>query len=219
MQLRKNKETKTGVQGARWRRLDNTGKLFAAVAGEDLSNVFRISAVLKENIRPELLEEALDITLLEFDNFRVKLRKGFFWYYFETNNRQPLVEREEGFPCRYIDPHGSRRFLFRVSYYGKRINFEVFHGLTDGLGALNFIKVLTEHYLELALGEKQTEKEEIEKGSSAVIRMPAEERETDGYLKNYRKRSVRRSSVPYRRTAFVSIWNNSFSLDMMFYMW
>ncbi|MBP3926606.1 MAG: MFS transporter [Clostridium sp.] len=192
MQLRKNKETKTGVQGARWRRLDNTGKLFAAVAGEDLSNVFRISAVLKENIRPELLEEALDITLLEFDNFRVKLRKGFFWYYFETNNRQPLVEREEGFPCRYIDPHGSRRFLFRVSYYGKRINFEVFHGLTDGLGALNFIKVLTEHYLELAPGEKQTEKEEIEKESSAVIRMPAEERETDGYLKNYRKRSVRR---------------------------
>lgn len=192
MQLRNRKETKAGAQGARWRRLDNTGKLFAAVAGEDLSNVFRISAVLKEEIRPELLEEALNMTLLEFEDFRVKLRKGFFWCYFETNNRQPLVEREEGFPCRYIDPHGSRRFLFRVSYYEKRINFEVFHGLTDGLGALQFMKVLTEHYLELSMGERQPGREESTEKSLLSTGSRAMSQETDGYLKNYKKRSGQR---------------------------
>ncbi len=40
-----------------WRRLDNTAKLFAAVSGEDLSSVFRIAAVLKEPVEPELLHK------------------------------------------------------------------------------------------------------------------------------------------------------------------
>ena len=137
------------IQGAAWRRLDNTAKLFAAVSGEDLSSVFRISANLKEAVDPELLHRALLLTLPEFENFRVKLRKGFFWYYFETNDRDPVIEKEQSAPCRFIDPHRAARFPFRVSYFGNRINFEVFHGLTDGLGALRFASRLTEHYLEL----------------------------------------------------------------------
>ena len=42
----KPKKKRLRIQGAAWRRLDNTAKLFAAVSGEDLSSVFRISAVL-----------------------------------------------------------------------------------------------------------------------------------------------------------------------------
>ena len=57
------------IQGAAWRRLDNTAKLFAAVSGEDLSSVFRISANLKEAVDPELLHRALLLTLPEFENF------------------------------------------------------------------------------------------------------------------------------------------------------
>lgn len=153
------------IQGAKWRKLDNTAKLFAAVAGEDLSNVFRLSAVLREDIDPELLQEVLNAALPEFEHFRVKMRKGFFWNYFETNNREPLVEKEDTYPCKYIDPHASHRFPFRVSYYGKRMNLEVFHGLTDGLGALNFLRRLTERYLELS-GERR------EKGAQAGNVMP-----------------------------------------------
>ena len=137
------------IQGAAWRRLDNTAKLFAAVSGEDLSSVFRISANLKEAVDQELLHRALLLTLPEFENFRVKLRKGFFWYYFETNDRDPVIEKEQSAPCRFIDPHRAARFPFRVSYFRNRINFEVFHGLTDGLGALRFASRLTEYYLEL----------------------------------------------------------------------
>jgi len=146
------KKKRPRIQGTEWRRLDNTAKLFAAVSGEDLSSVFRIAAVLKEPVEPELLHRALLFTLPEFENFRVKLRKGFFWYYFETNNRDPVVEEEQSAPCRFIDPHRGERFPFRVSYYGCRINFEVFHGLTDGLGAVGFVSRLTEHYLELKNG-------------------------------------------------------------------
>ena len=49
----KPKKKRLRIQGAAWRRLDNTAKLFAAVSGEDLSSVFRISAVLKEKVDPE----------------------------------------------------------------------------------------------------------------------------------------------------------------------
>ena len=156
------------IQGERWRRLDNTGKLFAAVTGEDLSNVFRLSAVLTEEIRPDPLHRALELTLEEYENFRVRLRKGFFWDYFETNNWEPLVEEETGVPCKYIDPHENRRFPFRVSYYQNRINLEVFHGLTDGLGGLNFMKALTENYLDVVSGQdlKVQAGEEIQTGDA-----------------------------------------------------
>ena len=164
------------IQGAAWRRLDNTAKLFAAVSGEDLSSVFRIAAVLKEPVEPELLHKALLLTLPEFENFRVKLRKGFFWYYFETNNRDPVVEEEQSAPCRFIDPHWGERFPFRVSYYGCRINFEVFHGLTDGLGAVGFVSRLTEHYLEL----KNSLPTEIRKREFSPMK-------ADDYLRYYKK--------------------------------
>ena len=44
-----------------------------------------------------------------------------------------------------------------MTYYGCRINLEVFHSLTDGNGALNFLKELTYQYLRLShpeLGEQ-----------------------------------------------------------------
>ncbi len=136
----------------RWRRLDNTAKIFPVIANENVSQVFRISVTLKEKVDEKLLEQALVDILPEIRNFRVRLRRGLFWYYFEENDRIPQVKRENTYPCRFIDPHGNQRFLFRVTYYEKRINLEVFHALTDGLGAVNFLKCLTRQYLRLAAG-------------------------------------------------------------------
>ena len=59
------------------------------------------------------------------------------------------MEQEGSWPCRYIDPKSNQLYLFRVSYYGTRINLEVFHAVTDGMGAVNFLKELTAGYLEL----------------------------------------------------------------------
>ena len=174
------------VQGARWRRLDNTGKLFAMVTGEDLSNVFRVSAVLKETVDPERLRLALIRTLPEFDAFRVKLRRGFFWNYFETNTREPAVEEETPYPCRLIEPHGNEMYLFRVSYFGNRINLEVFHALTDGMGAMNFLKRLVEQYLEPEEGKQSvsTDGENSEKQGNSVQEVIGAD---DRYLTHYRR--------------------------------
>ena len=107
----------------RWDRLDNTAHLFPVIAGESMSNVYRISVTLKEEIDPELLQKALDMVLPKFDGFNLRLRQGVFWYYFEENGKAaPKVRMENNFPCRYIQQNKNRSYMFRVTYYKCRIN-------------------------------------------------------------------------------------------------
>ena len=92
----------------------------------------------------------LDIMLPKMDGFNLRLRMGVFWYYFEDNpNPAPRVMQEDMGPCQYINPLLNREYLFRVLYYERRISLEVFHALTDGNGALMFLKELVYQYLRL----------------------------------------------------------------------
>ena len=132
----------------KWDKLDNTANLFPVIVSENVSNVYRISVTLTEDIDAELLQKALDKILPFFDVFNHKLKNGIFWYYFEANNQPaPRVIPEDTYPCLYINPYTNNEYLFRVTYYQKRINLEVFHVLTDGNGALIFLKELTYQYL------------------------------------------------------------------------
>ena len=129
----KQKKTRSMPRQIRWDKLDNTAHLFPSIAGENMTNVYRISVTLKEDIQKEYLQQALDMVLPKFDGFNVRLRTGVFWYYFEENGKKaPRVTEETMFPCRFIQPNRNHNYLFRVTYYKKRINLEVFHVLTDG---------------------------------------------------------------------------------------
>ena len=169
------------TQETKWRRLDNTAKLFPVITDESLSNVFRVSATLKEEIVPEILQRALEEIIVWFDGFNVRLRRGFFWYYFETNKKVPRIEEESTYPCKFIDPQSNQQFLFRVSYYKKRINFEVFHAITDGMGAMNFLKELTYHYIDLKKAQERGEKITLRQSRYCILDIE------DSYLKNYKK--------------------------------
>lgn len=168
-------------QHTKWRGLDNTAKIFPVITNERLSNVFRVSATLKQEVVPQLLQQALEDIIPWFDGFNVRLRRGFFWYYFETNKKVPVIEKETTYPCKYIDPNSNRHFLFRVSYYEKRINLEVFHAITDGMGAINFLKELTYHYLDLIKSSDSIEKGYIRPSRECILNVE------DSYLKNYKK--------------------------------
>ena len=134
----------------RWEKLDNTAHLFPVIAGEQMSNVYRISVTLSELIDPELLQLALDTLLPKFDGFNLRLRRGVFWHYFEENGKKaPRVTEENTFPCRFIHGTKNNSYMFRVTYYKYRINLEVFHVLTDGMGGVNFLRELTYQYLRL----------------------------------------------------------------------
>lgn len=166
----------------RWERLDNTANLFPVIATENMTNVYRMSVTLFDDIVPELLEQAVERILPFFDNFRFKMKKGIFWYYFEENLKPfPGVKEEEEYPCSFINIYENNGYLFRVTYYKKRINLEVFHALADGSGALNFLRELTYQYLRLS------KPEELEgKVVDGLYKNTSLDRE-DSYLKNYKK--------------------------------
>ena len=164
----------------RWERLDNTAHLFPIIATDDMSNVYRISVTLSEEVDPELLQNALDKTLPHFPGFNMRMRKGFFWYYFEENTKlAPVVCEEDTYPCQFIVENRNRNYQFRVTYYKKRINMEVFHALTDGMGTINFLKELTYQYLRLKYPEKFAERQ-----LSSDTSLNRE----DSFMRNYRKK-------------------------------
>ena len=178
--VKKKKRIKKPPRQIRWEKLDNTAHLFPVIAGEDTSNVFRVSATLTDLVDPKLLQKALDIVLPKFDSFNLRLRRGVFWHYFEENGKPaPKVRLESEYPCRYIYPNRNRSYLFQVTYYKYRINLEVFHVLTDGMGAVGFLKELVYQYLRLAvpsLGEQTRD----------ALRSDTTLNREDSFLKNYR---------------------------------
>lgn len=177
---------KKGYQGKTWRRLDNTAKLFPMIANENLSNVFRVSAVLNEMVEPDILQQALKDMITWFPGFRVRLRRGFFWYYFEINRREPIIEKEASYPCKYIDPRSNQMFLFRVSYYERRINLEVFHAITDGMGAVNFLRELTYRYIDIMRNQAYSPGKP---SNTCVLGVE------DSYLRNYKKTGKQKYSA------------------------
>lgn len=166
---------------SRWDKLDNTANLFPVIVSESVSNVYRISVTLKEDIDPELLQKAVNKVLPYFDVFNSKLKRGIFWYYFEANPKEaPRVKPEKNYPCLYINPYNNNEYLFRVTYFEKRINLEVFHVLTDGNGALAFLKEITYQYLRYKYPKL------LDTGNNLLQTDTSLDKE-DSYVKNYRR--------------------------------
>ena len=164
----------------RWQKLDNTALLFPAIAGENMTNVYRISVTLKEAVNPKVLQQALDMILPKFDGFNVRLRSGLFWYYFEENGKKaPRVTEETLFPCRYIHANRNRSYLFHVTYYENRINLEVFHVLADGMGGMTFLRELTYQYLRLMHEDLRQQFSDVFSGETALS-------VEDSFVKNYK---------------------------------
>jgi NRPS condensation-like uncharacterized protein len=132
-----------------WSRLDNASKIFPATCNEKDTKVFRLSCELYEKVEPDILQKSLDITLEDFPLYKSVLRRGVFWYYFEISDIKLKVE-EEALPiCAPIYNMERRNLLFRVLYFNNRISVEIFHALSDGTGAIWFLKTLAYHYLSI----------------------------------------------------------------------
>lgn len=133
-----------------WYKLDLSAIVYPTLQRSDFSSVYRLSVVLKETIDPELLQQALDMTLPRFPTYKVAIRKGLFWRYLEPNNRPgPYVREDIKNPCMPMPFKGSNRYLIRVYYYGNRIALEAHHCLGDGTGGMCLLQTLTATYLGL----------------------------------------------------------------------
>ena len=136
----------------RWMRLDNAAKIYPAARRENWSSLFRLSMTLTEDVDVAVLQSALDVTVRRFPSFAARLRRGVFWYYLQQLQYAPQVQPEYSYPVTKMSRDEIRKCAFRVIAYRNRIALEVFHSLTDGNGALVFLKSLVAEYLQQKYG-------------------------------------------------------------------
>ena len=124
-----------------WVRLDNAAKIYPAARRRNWSNVFRQSATLIENIDKDVLSSALSVVVKRFPTIASRLRRGMFWYYLQEIEFPPEIMEEYSYPLTFMNKKETRKCAFRVIVYKNRIAVEFFHSLTDGSGALIFLKL------------------------------------------------------------------------------
>mgnify|MGYP004639945369 FL=1 len=140
------------ARSLRWMRLDNAAKIYPAAKRRNWNNFFRLSATLTEPVDTEVLRRALDVTVRRFPSIAVRLRRGAFWYYLEEIPKAPAIQAEKSCPLAHAPFYEVRQCAFRVLVYHERIAVEFFHALTDGTGALVFLKSLLAEYLSQKYG-------------------------------------------------------------------
>ena len=140
---------------SQWRKLDNAALAFPAVTGKNDTRVFRFYCKLKEEVDGDILQQALERTIEKYPLYQAVLRKGLFWFYLEQREIKATVKKEDRPPCSKLYIPDKKSLLFEVSYEKERINFEVFHALTDGTGAMKFLKELVKNYLIYAHTEQE----------------------------------------------------------------
>lgn len=131
-----------------WYKLDSVGKFYASISSKQIPNVFRYSCILNCDIDENVLQSALNNTIELYPNFNVNLKKGIFWYYLDETHKKFKVTKEN-LPICFRIYNNDDDFLYRVSYYKNKINFEVSHILSDGRGSVEFFKVLISNYLKI----------------------------------------------------------------------
>lgn len=133
-----------------WYKLDLSAIVYPTLQRRDFSSVYRLSVVLKEEIKPGILQQAVHITMGRFPTYKTAIRKGLFWRYLEPNERPgPFVEEDIKNPCMPMPFKANNRYLVRIYYYKNRISLEAHHCLGDGTGGMCVLQTLTATYLRL----------------------------------------------------------------------
>lgn len=184
----------------RWYKLDNAAKVFPSVSNEENSAVYRVSAILTEEINPEILQKAVNHIYDRFAMFFVRLGKGLFWYYLDSNEQRFVIEEEKRYPCRQMHYKTTKGYMIRVLYHHKRISVEVFHSLADGGGALELLKSLIYYYLIFS-GKTINHENSIILAESSI-----DPEETDDsfsrYYKHYEKNQLEQSKYDPKEKAY-----------------
>lgn len=137
----------------KWYRLDSSGYMYPMIKTHDTQSLFALSARFDEDVDAETLDRAVNSALTRYPFFKVKLKHGFFRYYFAENGNEFRSEEDSGRVLESIKFKKNNGYPFRVSHYKRTVRLEIFHALTDGRGAAEFFKTVIARYVELRYGE------------------------------------------------------------------
>ncbi|MHA1737296.1 MAG: hypothetical protein ACTSWD_01845 [Candidatus Heimdallarchaeota archaeon] len=132
-----------------WFRMDNAATLFSLVHSTRIPCMYRLSSTLNESVDKIILQKALENIMPRFPYYNVNMRRGLFWFYWETNESKPIVVDETRYPVQKLPVRVRGQFPFAVLVYKNRISVEMHHSLTDGTGTLTFIRALIGEYFAL----------------------------------------------------------------------
>lgn len=178
--------TKHVDESGAWYTLDNAGIIMPAVTNETATGLFRLEFELNGPLDREILGKALSDTADRFSYFNVKLKRGFFWYYLAQCDTNPPVLEDVSSPNIGCNINSPNTRMFRILAKGDRIAGEFSHALTDGSGALCFMKSLVARYFQLMGIDPGAE---LGKGAYSDIfpagSHPRPEEHEDGYQKYF----------------------------------
>lgn len=169
-----------------WRKLDDQGKIYSLAVNKKDTSIFRLSVILKDEIEKEILQKALEITLEKYKVFKVKMRKGLFWHYFEENKKEPIISIENEYPFHKINTEENNSYLFKVTYFERKINIDFFHTLTDANNGTEFFKEMIYRYIEIKYNIN---------GNYLYENQILKDTE-NSYIKNYKKNLTKSVSEP-----------------------
>ncbi len=132
-----------------FRKLDDQAKIYSLSFNKKDTSIFRLSTTLKQNIKEDILIESINESLKKYKGFKVKVKKGFFWYYLVENTSNIKVFNKIDYSFESINTKDNNEYLFKVSYEGKKIIIDFFHILTDGNSGTSFFQEIIYKYLEL----------------------------------------------------------------------
>ena len=140
-----------------WYPLDNAAKIYPPNTNSESPFVFSFSARIDEDVDPDLLNRALNAQLQKMPTFKTTLKRGFFWYYLESNPRQAVCKPQPANYLRKIDQETNNGFMFEVFYRKDIITINFHHCLTDGTGGINFFLELLFNYFSMRGDNVETE--------------------------------------------------------------
>lgn len=129
-----------------WFPLDNAAKIFPAIISDEVSMVFRLTAVLKSPVKIKPFLQAVLLVEKRFPYYQVQLKEGFFWFYLEHLPEHIPVKVDNFRMCQKFLPGD---ILTRILVRGTQVSVEFSHIVTDGSGGLEFLKSLLIAYSTL----------------------------------------------------------------------
>ena len=161
--------------------LDNAAKIYPAAMTKKWNAVFAISVYLKEHVNKNQLKKAVADLSKRFPSFYVCLKRGMFWDYFYKAKDLDIISESNDI-CKPINTKDKKRPLFRINVNGCEIRCEFFHAVTDGSGAMEFVKALILRYFELCGYEINGA---VDYGIKECKDKPSENEFEDDFLKIY----------------------------------
>jgi NRPS condensation-like uncharacterized protein len=175
------KYNRGNMEKVNWYRLDNSAMIYPMVITQKTQSLYRLGVALNEQIDVNFLRIGLTTALERLPFFKVELKHGLFRHYLDENLHYPIVEKNDGNLLRLLNFKHNRHYLFRLSYYENKIFLDLFHGLCDGTGGMEFLKTIIYYYFK-------SQNRAISKENVITMSTPVKEGEIeDAFLKYYKK--------------------------------